>query len=140
MLTAVGFSRIMVRMNRLPRDRRVQILKAMVEGNSIRAISRMTGAGKNTILRLLEDAGEAFSAYQDRAFRGLTCKRLQLGEIWAFCYAKQRNVMLAEEAPEGAGDIWTSMRRPPRCMQASLCITHDPINCKNLPKSSHPRA
>jgi len=94
-------------MNKLPRDRRVQILKAMVEGNSIRAISRMTGAGKNTIIRLLEDAGEAFSAYQDRTFRDLTCKRLQLDEIWAFCYAKQRNVMLAKAAPEEAGDLWT---------------------------------
>lgn len=96
-----------VPMNKLPRERRVQILKAMVEGNSIRAISRMTGAGKNTIIRLLEDAGEAFSAYQDQAFRNLTCKRIQLDEIWAFCYAKQRNVMLAKAAPEEAGDLWT---------------------------------
>jgi IS1 family transposase len=56
---------------------------------------------------LLEDAGEAFSAYQDQAFHDLPCRRLQLDEIWAFCYAKQRNVMLAKAAPEGAGDLWT---------------------------------
>src|SRR5437868_8825961 len=79
----------------------------MVEGNSIRAITRMTGASKNTIIKLLEDAGEAFSAYQDQAFRGLKLKRIQLDEIWAFCYAKQRNVMLAKAAPEEAGDLWT---------------------------------
>jgi hypothetical protein len=48
----------------------------MVEGNSIRAIVRMTGASKNTIVKLLEDAGAAFSAYQDQAFRNLTCKRI----------------------------------------------------------------
>jgi IS1 family transposase len=94
-------------MNRLTTERRAQALGMMVEGNSIRAIVRMTGASKNTIVKLLEDAGEAFSAYQDRAFRDLPCKRLQLDEIWAFCYAKQRNVMLAKAAPEEAGDLWT---------------------------------
>jgi IS1 family transposase len=67
----------------------------------------MTGASKNTIIKLLEDAGEAFSDYQDRAFRDLPCRRLQLDEIWAFCYAKQRNVMFAKDAPDGAGDLWT---------------------------------
>jgi IS1 family transposase len=94
-------------MNRLTTDRRAQILGMMVEGNSIRAIVRMTGASKNTIIKLLEDAGEAFSDYQDRAFRDLPCRRLQLDEIWAFCYAKQRNVMFAKDAPDGAGDLWT---------------------------------
>jgi IS1 family transposase len=95
------------RVNRLTTERRAQILGMMVEGISIHAIVRMTGASKNTIVKLLEDAGEAFSAYQDRAFRDLTCKRIQLDEIWAFCYAKQRNVMFAKNAPEEAGDIWT---------------------------------
>jgi IS1 family transposase len=94
-------------MNKISSDRRAQILGMMVEGNSIRAIVRMTGASKNTIVKLLEDAGEAFSAYQDRVFRDLKLKRLQLDEIWAFCYAKQRNVMLAKAAPEEAGDLWT---------------------------------
>jgi IS1 family transposase len=79
----------------------------MVEGNSIRSIVRMTGASKNMIVKLLEDAGEAFSAYQDRAFRGLNCQRLQLDEIWAFCYSKARNVPFAKKAPEEAGDLWT---------------------------------
>jgi IS1 family transposase len=98
----------MLRMNRLTTERRAQILGMMVEGNSIRAIGRMTGGtSKNTIIKLLEDAGEAFSAYQDQAFRELKIKRLQLDEIWAFCYAKQRNVMFAKDAPEGAGDLWT---------------------------------
>jgi IS1 family transposase len=97
----------MVSMNRLSSEKRAQILGMMVEGNSIRAIVRMTGASKNTIIKLLEDAGEAFSAYQDAAFHDLSCKRIQLDEIWAFCYAKQRNVMVAKAAPEDAGDLWT---------------------------------
>ncbi len=94
-------------MNKLSREARAQILGMMVEGMSIRAISRMTGASKNTVVKLLEDAGEAFSDYQDRTLRGLTCKRVQVDEIWAFVYAKAKNVPDAKAAPEGAGDCWT---------------------------------
>ena len=99
--------RMPVLMNKLSRDARAQILGMMVEGVSIRAISRMTGASKNTIVKLLEDAGEAFSDYQDHTLRGLTCKRAQVDEIWAFVYAKAKNVEMAKAAPEGAGDCWT---------------------------------
>ena len=94
-------------MNKLPSTKRAEILGMMVEGVSLRAISRMTGASKNTVVKLLEDAGEAFTDYQDRTLRNLTCKRIQCDEIWAFCYAKAKNVPTAKAAPEGAGDIWT---------------------------------
>jgi len=96
-------------MNKLSRNARAEILGMMVEGVSIRAISRMTGASKNTVVKLLEDAGEAFSDYQDRTMRNLTCKRLQVDEIWAFVHAKAKNVETARAAPEGAGDCWTWM-------------------------------
>jgi IS1 family transposase len=98
---------IMPGMNKLSREARAQILGMMVEGMALRAISRMTGASKNTIAKLLADAGEAFSDYQDRTMRGLTCKRVQVDEIWSFVYAKQKNVAGAKAAPEGAGDVWT---------------------------------
>ena len=94
-------------MNKLTRAARAQILGLMVEGMSIRAISRTTGASKNTVVKLLEDAGEAFSDYQDRTLRNLTCKRVQVDEIWAFVYAKAKNVAGAKAAPDGAGDCWT---------------------------------
>lgn len=94
-------------MNRLPIAKRAQILHALVEGNSLRATSRLADVSINTVYKLLVDAGEACSAYQDQAFRKLPCKRLQLDEIWSFIYTKQRNVMLAKAAPETAGDIWT---------------------------------
>jgi IS1 family transposase len=94
-------------MNKLSRDARAQILGLMVEGVSIRAISRLTGASKNTIVKLLEDAGDAFSDYQDRTLRNLPCKRVQVDEIWCFVHCKQANVKGAKAAPEGAGDIWT---------------------------------
>jgi IS1 family transposase len=94
-------------MNKLPADRRAQILGWMAEGVSICAICRATGVSKNTVAKLLRDAGEAFSAYQDEHLRELPSKRLQLDEIWAFVYAKQKNFGTAEAAPEQAGDIWT---------------------------------
>ena len=94
-------------MNKPSRTDRAKILGLMVEGMSMRATSRVTGASKNTIVKLLADAGEAFSDYQDRTLRGLTCKRVQVDEIWAFVYAKAKNVADAKAAPKGAGDCWT---------------------------------
>src|ERR1700722_8208475 len=94
-------------MNKLPSAKRAEILGLMVEGVSIRVITRLSGISKNTVTKLLEDAGEAFSDYQDRTLRNLTCKRVQVDEIWAFVYAKAKNVAGAKAAPEGAGDCWT---------------------------------
>ena len=93
------------KVNRLTIEKRAQILGCLVEGNSIRATSRMTGASKNTITKLLIDVGRACSEYQDQAFRDLPCKRVQVDEIWSFVYAKQRNVPVGKEGE--AGDIWT---------------------------------
>lgn len=94
-------------MNKLPTAKRAQILQMMVEGVSIRAIVRMTGASKNTVAKLLVDAGTAFAEYQDKHLRNLTCKRVQVDEIWSFVYAKAKNVPTAKAAPAEAGDVWT---------------------------------
>src|SRR5690348_5164234 len=94
-------------MNKLPSAKRAQIIGMMVEGVSIRAITRLTGVSKNTVAKLLVDAGQACMEYQDKALRNLPCKRIQVDEIWAFCYAKQKNVASAKSAPAKAGDIWT---------------------------------
>lgn len=94
-------------MNRLSTKRRAQIVRALVEGVSIRATVRLTGASKNTVVRLLEDLGEVCAEYQDRALRGLRCASLQLDEIWAFCYAKAKNVPEDKRGQFGYGDVWT---------------------------------
>jgi len=94
-------------MNRLMPQRRAQILGMMVEGVSIRTISRMTGASKNTIVKLLADAGNACVDYQDRALRNLPCKRVQADEIWSFVYAKQKNVPQEKRGQLGYEDVWT---------------------------------
>src|SRR5438874_8356522 len=102
-----GRSRIMVSMNRLTTEKRAQIVGALVEGNSIRATVRMTGAAKNTVTKLLVDLGTACSEYQDSAMRELPCTTLEVDEIWAYCYAKQKNVPEQHRGTFGYGDVWT---------------------------------
>ncbi len=97
----------MAGMNKLPTERRAQILGMMVEGMSIRAIARLTGASKNTIVKFLRDAGEACANYQDEHLRGLTCKRIQVDEIWSFVGMKQKNVPAERKGEFGIGDVWT---------------------------------
>jgi len=94
-------------MNKLSSQERGHILHLLCEGMSIRAITRTTGVSKNTVTKLLNDAGRALGAYQNATFRNLQCKRVQVDEIWSFTYAKQKNVRAALAAPEGAGDTWT---------------------------------
>lgn len=94
-------------MNRLPLAVRVQILSALVEGNSIRGTARMTGTDKKTILRLLAEVGDACDVYQDDTLRNLNCARLQCDEIWSFCHAKERNLPREMRGAEGVGDMWT---------------------------------
>jgi IS1 family transposase len=86
---------------------RAHILHLLCEGMAIRAICRITGVSKNTVVKLLADVGKVCMAYHDEHVRNLKSKRLQVDEAWAFIYAKQKNVSTAEAAPEGAGDIWT---------------------------------
>jgi len=95
-------------MNKLDTAKRTQIVAALVEGCSIRATVRMTGASKNTIAKLLVELGAACSDYQDRVMRNLPCKRIQCDEIWSFVYAKQKNTKPAMFEGGGyAGDVWT---------------------------------
>jgi lambda repressor-like predicted transcriptional regulator len=81
-------------MNKLNRTERAQIIRALVEGNSIRSTSRLTGAARNTITSLLVLLGTACAAYQDRTLRNLRSTRIECDEIWSFCYAKEKNVPL----------------------------------------------
>lgn len=94
-------------MNKLDRKTRIQILHLLCEGQSIRAVTRLTGCSKNTVAKLLVSVGHACAAYQDKALRNLPCKHVQMDEIWSFIYAKNANVQKAKSAPDTAGDVWT---------------------------------
>ena len=95
-------------MNQLSNDKRAQIISALVEGNSIRATVRMTGASKNTIAKLLIELGAACSEYLDKALVNLPCNRIQCDEIWSFVGCKEKNVTLEKLERDGhVGDVWT---------------------------------
>lgn len=93
-------------MNKLPLKTRAQILSMLVEGSSMRSISRVTGVSINTVTKLLVDAGEACLEFHDENVVGLNSKRIQCDEIWSFCYSKEKNADAAT-MPDFAGDVWT---------------------------------
>ena len=94
-------------MNKLDAKARAQILHLLCEGSSIRAVTRLTGASKNTVTKLVVDAGKACLDYQNRTFVNLTCKRIQVDEIWSFVYAKALNAPIEKKIKGEAGDVWT---------------------------------
>lgn len=94
-------------MNTLPTHRKILILKCLTEGMSIRATARIANVSRNTVTKLLIDAGRACAKYQDEALRDLPCTRIEVDEIWSFIYAKEKNVPRAKSAPREAGDVWT---------------------------------
>src|SRR5436189_2548546 len=93
-------------MNKLSTEERTRVVAALVEGNSLRSITRMTGVHRTTVMKLLCDLGHACSDYQDRTFRNLKSKRIQCDEIWSFVYAKDKNCTRELKA-KGAGSVWT---------------------------------
>lgn len=93
-------------MNRLSIETRAQILGCLVEGNSLRAVTRMVGCSINTVTKFLVDVGTACDLYQNEVLRNLQCKHIQIDEIWSFCYSKQKNTPI-EQRKMGRGDVWT---------------------------------
>ncbi|MEQ1540991.1 MAG: IS1 family transposase [Novosphingobium sp.] len=94
-------------MNKLPLSKRVQILAMLCEGSSMRSISRVADVSINTVSKLLVEAGEAAITVHGEYVQNVTASRIQCDEIWSFCYAKQKNAKALDNAPDGAGDVWT---------------------------------
>lgn len=94
-------------MNILTTEKRVAVISALVEGCSIRSTVRLTGVAKDTVLKLLKQVGEVCLDYQDQVLRDLPCKRIECDEIWAYCYAKDKNLPESMKGMPGVGSIWT---------------------------------
>jgi IS1 family transposase len=94
-------------MNKLSTEQRAKVLHMLCEGSSVRSITRVLNVGKNTVLRLMVDAGKACDAYHNEHVKGLKSKRIQVDEVWSFVAAKQKNVAAMKAPVEGAGDAWT---------------------------------
>src|SRR6266481_8470425 len=94
-------------MKKLPATERAHILHLLCEGSSIRAVTRLTGASKNTVIKLMIDAGKACAIYHDEHVRDVKARRVQCDEIWSFVYSKQKNVATAKRKDLAYGDVWT---------------------------------
>lgn len=92
-------------MNKLPIEKRVQIINLLVEGTSMRATSRITGASINTVTKLLVEVGRACEKFHDETVKNLKTTHCQMDEIWSFVYAKPK--YLPKEMEGMGGDVWT---------------------------------
>jgi IS1 family transposase len=94
-------------MNKLPFEKRRQILHAMVEGNSVRGIARLVDVSPVTVLRYLALAGTACARFHDTAVRNLKIQHASADEIWSFVFAKDKNANPAMKRAGAAGSVWT---------------------------------
>jgi len=94
-------------MNRLPIEKRTQIISLLCEGNSLRSVTRIVGVSINTVTKLLVEVGTACRDYHYEHVRNLKSKRVECDEIWSFCYSKQANVPTEMKEKSGVGDVWT---------------------------------
>jgi len=100
-------------MNRLSIDRRTQIISALVEGNSIRSVERMTNTHRDTVMRLGVEVGQGCARLMSEQMRHLNCQRLEVDEIWTFVQVKQRHIVRGKHVPALTGDQWTFVALDP---------------------------
>ena len=96
-------------MNQLSIERRVQIVKLLVEGNSIRGICRITGVSKNTVAKLLVEVGTACQMFHDEKVVEVKSRRVQCDEMWSFVYAKQKNAEKTGNSEAGDAWVWVAI-------------------------------
>lgn len=92
--------------NVLPLEKQITVISALAEGNAIRAIERMTGIHRDTIMRLGVKIGEGCARVMAEKMTGLDCRVIQMDEIWGFIGKKQKNASEADKRA-GMGDAWT---------------------------------
>lgn len=91
--------------NVLPKDKQIAVIAALAEGSSIRAIERMTGIHRDTIMRLGVRVGQGCAALMDFKMQNLPCRRLEIDEVWGFIGKKQNRVKPGDD-PQ-FGNVWT---------------------------------
>jgi IS1 family transposase len=106
-LTMLRRLSILSSVNRLSTFERASIVRALIEGNSIRATARLTGTNRETVMRLLSDLGASCDVFQGGALRNIASRRIECDEIWSFVGAKARNVPEKRRDEYGIGDVYT---------------------------------
>jgi IS1 family transposase len=92
-------------MNILKTDKQEMAIAALVEGSSIRSVERMIGIHRDTIMRLMVRVGQNCEKILDATMNNLTCKNIQVDEIWGYVGKKQRHLTEDDNSSE-MGDQW----------------------------------
>lgn len=104
-------------MNTLSRERQIQVLHMLVEGNSIRSIERVTGVNRNTVMSLTKRLGAGARTFLDERLRGLKLRHIQADEIWTFVQKKQAMIMPGEsDAKIGDQYLWVAFDQDTKLM------------------------
>ena len=99
-------------MNILKSEKQEMIIGGLVEGSSIRSIERMSGVHRDTIMRLLVRVGDTCEEIMDSTMKNLSCKDIEVDEVWSFVGKKQRHVK-PEDNPNEVGDFYTFIALDP---------------------------
>lgn len=129
-----NLNKVRIDMNRLPIEERAQIIGLLVEGMSMRAITRIIGCSINTVTKLLEEVGFSCAMDHSEYVRNINSKRVQADEIWAFCSSKERNVAPENKGVLGHGDVytWTAMDADSKLMISYLVGQRTPDDAKRF--------
>ncbi len=121
--------------NILPRERQLSVLHHLVEGNTLRSTTRLTGVHRTTIQNLLVDFGGRCQEFMDRELRDLTLNHVQCDEIWTFCLKKQSRLTISERAERhDIGDVyvWTSLDTETKLVPAFIVGKRSADNARKL--------
>lgn len=108
-------------MNRLPEEKRLALISALVEGNSIRSTERMTGVHRDTITRFLVSFGDACGKLLNERIRNIFARRVQVDEIWTYVYKKQAYLDQFDDHHELKGDQYVFVAMD---ADSKLAISH----------------
>jgi len=88
----------------LKREMLAQIIRLLVEGNSIRSAERITGVHRDTIMRLAVRVGKNCDRIHDATMRGFHSRLIQCDEIWSYVGKKQGRLTDGEKRNPALGD------------------------------------
>jgi IS1 family transposase len=121
--------------NTLKREKQIEVLRHLVEGNTLRSTSRLTGVHRTTIQNLLVSFGSACQEFMDRELRGLTLKHVEVDEVWTFVQKKQSRLTLDERALRSdIGDVylWTALDADTKLIASHLVGKRSADNARRL--------
>jgi transposase-like protein len=104
---------------RLDPAKLIMALRMLLEGNSIRAVERLIGVGRNTIMIAMVEAGENCKRFLEKTARGISVNDIQADETWGFVGCKEKTRLLRNYPDHGFGDAYcyAAIARPSRGRQ-----------------------